>query len=126
MQKIQIVDACQKAGHIVAVTGDSIHDVSSLKKANIGIAMGSGFEVTKNASDMILLDDDFSSIEEAVEEGRLNFDNLKKSAAFTLTSNIPELVPFLFAIIFQTPLPFTSILILLIDIGVEFIPAVSF
>lgn len=125
-QKLLIVDACQRAGHVVAVTGDGVNDSPAIKKANIGIAMGSGSDVAKNAADMIILDDDFSSIVNGVEEGRLIFDNLKKSIAYTLSSNIPEIAPFIMFILAQLPLPLTTVLILCIDLGTDMIPAISF
>lgn len=125
-QKLLIVDACQKAGHIVAVTGDGVNDSPAIRKANIGVAMGSGSDVAKNAADMIILDDDFSSIVNGIEEGRIIFDNLKKSIMYTLCSNIPELIPFLAFIIVQCPLPMTTILILAIDLGTDVYPAISF
>jgi len=88
--------------------------------------MGSGSDVAKNAADMLLLDDNFSSIVNGVEEGRLIFDNLKKSIAYTLSSNIPEILPFIFFILFQVPLPLSTVLILCIDLGTDMIPAISF
>eukprot|EP00050_Salpingoeca_kvevrii_P005855 m.286007 g.286007 ORF g.286007 m.286007 type:complete len:1103 (+) comp11497_c0_seq1:103-3411(+) len=125
-QKLQIVQGCQRRGHVVAVTGDGVNDSPALKAANIGVAMGiSGSDVSKEAADMILLDDDFSSIVRGVEEGRLIFDNLKKSIAYTLTSNIPEISPFLLFIIIQIPLPLSTIMILAIDLGTDMYPAIS-
>lgn len=125
-QKLLIVDACQKHGHVVAVTGDGVNDSPAIKKADIGIAMGSGSDVSKNAADMLLLDDNFISIVNGVEEGRLIFDNLKKSIAYTLSSNIPEILPFIFFILFQVPLPLSTVLILCIDLGTDMVPAISF
>jgi len=125
-QKLLIVDACQRKGHVVAVTGDGVNDSPAIKKADIGVAMGCGSEVAQNAGDMILLDDNFSSIVNGVEEGRLIFDNLKKSIAYTLSSNIPEISPFIFFIIFQVPLPLSTVLILCIDLGTDMVPAISF
>lgn len=125
-QKLLIVDACQRAGHVVAVTGDGVNDSPAIKKADIGIAMGSGSDVAKNAADMLLLDDNFSSIVNGVEEGRLIFDNLKKSIVYTLQSNIPEIVPFIFFILLQIPLPLSTVLILCIDLGCDMVPAISF
>ncbi|XP_063151881.1 sodium/potassium-transporting ATPase subunit alpha-2-like isoform X2 [Candoia aspera] len=125
-QKLIIVEGCQREGAIVAVTGDGVNDSPALKKANIGIAMGiTGSDVSKQAADMILLDDNFASIVTGVEEGRLIFDNLKKSIAYTLTSNIPEVSPFLLFIILDIPLPLGTITILCIDLGTDMVPAIS-
>jgi len=125
-QKLIIVEGCQDCGAIVAVTGDGVNDSPALKKADIGIAMGiAGSDVSKQAADMILLDDNFASIVTGVEEGRLIFDNLKKSIAYTLTSNIPEITPFLLFILTDIPLPLGTITILCIDLGTDMIPAIS-
>jgi len=125
-QKLIIVDGCQRAGQIVAVTGDGVNDSPALKKADIGVAMGiAGSDVSKQAADMILLDDNFASIVTGVEEGRLIFDNLKKSIAYTLTSNIPEITPFLVFMCFSVPLPLGTVTILCIDLGTDLLPAIS-
>nr|CAH0110867.1 unnamed protein product [Daphnia galeata] len=125
-QKLIIVEGCQRAGAIVAVTGDGVNDSPALKKADIGVAMGiAGSDVSKQAADMILLDDNFASIVTGVEEGRLIFDNLKKSIAYTLTSKIPELSPFLAFISVGIPLPLGTVTILCIDLGTDMVPAIS-
>ncbi|KAI4886142.1 hypothetical protein NFI96_015291 [Prochilodus magdalenae] len=126
-QKLIIVEGCQRQGAIVAVTGDGVNDSPALKKADIGVAMGiAGSDVSKQAADMILLDDNFASIVTGVEEGRLIFDNLKKSIAYTLTSKIPEMSPFLFFVIAGIPLALGTITILCIDLGTDMVPAISF
>merc|ERR1712055_971143 len=125
-QKLIIVEGCQRMGAIVAVTGDGVNDSPALKKADIGVAMGiAGSDVSKQAADMILLDDNFASIVTGVEEGRLIFDNLKKSIAYTLTSNIPEISPFLLFILADVPLPLGTVTILCIDLGTDMVPAIS-
>ncbi|KAB7506692.1 Sodium/potassium-transporting ATPase subunit alpha [Armadillidium nasatum] len=125
-QKLIIVEGCQRMGAIVAVTGDGVNDSPALKKADIGVAMGiAGSDVSKQAADMILLDDNFASIVTGVEEGRLIFDNLKKSIAYTLTSNIPEISPFLFFMCASVPLPLGTVTILCIDLGTDMLPAIS-
>eukprot|EP01029_Cantina_marsupialis_P021357 TRINITY_DN50_c0_g7_i1.p1 TRINITY_DN50_c0_g7~~TRINITY_DN50_c0_g7_i1.p1 ORF type:complete len:1297 (-),score=480.05 TRINITY_DN50_c0_g7_i1:226-4116(-) len=125
-QKLLIVENCQERGEIVAVTGDGVNDSPALKKADIGVAMGiMGSDVSKEAADMILLDDNFASIVAGIEEGRLIFDNLKKSIAYTLSSNIPEISPFLLFITLQIPLPLSTVLILCVDLGTDMVPAIS-
>merc|ERR1711953_535216 len=125
-QKLIIVEGCQRMGAIVAVTGDGVNDSPALKKVDIGVAMGiAGSDVSKQAADMILLDDNFASIVTGVEEGRLIFDNLKKSIAYPLTSNIPEITPFLVFMCFSVPLPLGTVTILCIDLGTDMLPAIS-
>lgn len=125
-QKLLIVNACQERGGIVAVTGDGVNDSPALKKADIGVAMGiTGTDVSKDAADMILLDDNFASIVKGVEEGRIIFDNLKKSIAYTLSSNIPEIAPFLLYVVADMPLPLPTPLILCVDLGTDMAPAIS-
>lgn len=126
LQKLRIVESCQSLDEIVAVTGDGVNDSPALKKADIGIAMGiTGSEVSKQTADMILMDDNFSTIVLGIEEGRLIFDNLKKSIAYILSSNIPEILPFLFYIFVGIPLPVSTVTVLCIDLGTDMWPAVS-
>uniref|UniRef100_A0A7S1X1T7 Cation-transporting P-type ATPase N-terminal domain-containing protein n=2 Tax=Eukaryota TaxID=2759 RepID=A0A7S1X1T7_9CHLO len=124
--KLLIVENNQRRGEVVAVTGDGVNDAPALKKGDIGVAMGiAGKDVSKEAADMILMDDNFASIVNGVEEGRLIFDNLKKSIAYTLTSNIPEIAPFLCYITVGLPLPISTVLILCVDLGTDMVPAIS-
>ncbi|KYQ48574.1 Sodium/potassium-transporting ATPase subunit alpha [Trachymyrmex zeteki] len=125
-QKLLIVESCQRLGEIVAVTGDGVNDSPALRKADIGVAMGiAGSDVAKNAADMILMDDNFASIVTGVEEGRLIFDNLKKSIAYTLTSSVPEMLPMLSGLLFAIPLPLVIELVICIDVGTDVVPAIA-
>lgn len=126
-QKLIIVEGCQRIGATVAVTGDGVNDSLALKKADIGIAMGiTGSYVSKQAADMILLDDNFASIVVGIEEGRLIYDNLKKSIDYTLTSNIPEISPFLLYMLADIPLALGTVTILCIDLGTDMVPGDNF
>ncbi|KAG8143343.1 hypothetical protein E2320_000580, partial [Naja naja] len=123
---VDILKMHPEMGAIVAVTGDGVNDSPALKKADIGVAMGiAGSDAAKNAADMILLDDNFASIVTGVEQGRLIFDNLKKSIAYTLTKNIPELTPYLIYITVSVPLPLGCITILFIELCTDIFPSVS-
>ncbi len=115
-QKLRLVEALQSRDHVVAMTGDGVNDAPALRRADIGVAMGrSGTEVAKDAADMILLDDDFATIEAAVEEGRGVFDNLTKFIVWTLPTNIGEGMVILVAIMVGTTLPILPVQILWIN-----------
>lgn len=124
-QKLRIVMACQKKGSIVAVTGDGVNDSPALKKANIGVAMGSGSPVSHEAADMIITDDNFSTIVNGVEEGRLIYDNLRKTLAFTITHNVPEFGPLILYIAIQLPPPVSTYLLLFVDLATDLVTATS-
>lgn len=126
-QKLEIVTRFQNKGHIVGVSGDGVNDSPALKKADLGISMNkTASDVSKEAAEMILLDDNFPSIVHGIAEGRLIFANLKKSIRYTLVHMTPEVLAFVFFIILAIPLPLNSILILLVDLGSELGPALSF
>lgn len=125
-QKMLIVQALKRKGEVVAVTGDGVNDAPALKAADIGVAMGlSGTDVAREAADIILLDDNFASIVHAIEEGRAVFENLRKFLTYILSSNIPEIVPYLAFVLFRIPLPLTVIQILAVDLGTDMLPALA-
>ncbi|MES9829935.1 MAG: cation-transporting P-type ATPase [Candidatus Thiodiazotropha sp.] len=115
-QKLRLVEALQAQGHVVAMTGDGVNDAPALKQADIGVAMGmGGTEVAKEAADMVLTDDNFSTIEAAVEEGRAVFDNLVKFITWTLPTNVGEGLVILLAVFLGVALPITPVQILWIN-----------
>jgi sodium/potassium-transporting ATPase subunit alpha len=124
--KMRVVSILKEEGEVVAVTGDGVNDAPALKRADIGIAMGlTGTDVAKEAADMVLLDDNFATIVNAIEEGRTVFENIKKFITYIFASNIPEAVPYLAYILFRIPLPLTIMQILAVDLGTDMLPALA-
>lgn len=126
--KLRVVRVLQQMGHIVAVTGDGVNDAPALKQADIGVAMGiSGSDVAKEAADMILTDDNFASIVNAIEEGRTVYANIRKFAMYVFNSNMAEAVPFVLLLFSRgaIPLPLTVMQVLAIDLGTDMLPAIG-
>lgn len=127
-QKLRIVSTLQEMGQIVAVTGDGVNDSPALKKADIGIAMGlSGTDVAKEAADMILTDDNFASIVNAIEEGRTVYNNIRKFIVYIFNSNMAEAIPVVIYLLSMgaIPLPLVIMQVLAIDLGTDMLPAIG-
>ncbi|MCP6717957.1 MAG: HAD-IC family P-type ATPase [Patescibacteria group bacterium] len=123
--KTRIVEAWQEQGEVVAMTGDGINDAPALKKADIGIAIGSGTEVAKETSDMVLLNNSFSVIVKAVEEGRLILDNIRKVITYLLSDSFTEVILIGFSIFLNFPLPITAVQILWVNLIEDGLPGIS-
>lgn len=126
--KLRVVSALQALGQVVAVTGDGVNDAPALKKANIGVAMGiSGSDVAKEAADMILTDDNFGSIVNAIEEGRAVYENIKRFTTYIFTSNAPEAVPFMLYALSggRIPVALPVMHVLAVDLGTDMVPALG-
>ena len=125
-QKLRVVEALRSKGHVVAVTGDGVNDAPALRRADIGVAMGrTGTDVARESADIVLLDDNFASIVAGIEEGRAVYDNIRKFFTYILTSNVPEIVPYLAFVLARIPLPLTVIQILAVDLGTDMVPALA-
>jgi Ca2+-transporting ATPase len=124
-QKVRIVETLKKKGNVASMTGDGVNDAPALKKAAIGVAMGSGTDVAKESADMLLQDDNFATIIKAVREGRTIFDNIRRFVRFQLSTNIGAILTITSASILGLPVPFNPIQVLWINIIMDGPPAQS-
>jgi Ca2+-transporting ATPase len=124
--KLRLVQTYKMMGNVVAVTGDGVNDAPALRAGNIGVAMGqNGTDVAREAADIVLTDDNFATIVNAVEQGRTIYQNIRKFMTYILASNVPEIVPFLAMVAFSIPPALTVLQILAIDLGTDMLPALA-
>jgi Ca2+-transporting ATPase len=124
--KLRLVSCFQSIDEVVAVTGDGVNDAPALRKADVGVSMGiSGTDVSREAADIILVNDNFAAVVEAIREGRALYDNLRKFMTYILSSNVPEILPFLLTALTKIPLALGLFQILAIDLGTDLLPALG-